>query len=273
MAHIKRSISVITHLKGKANSVYPYIAKEATSMALRSIIFDCDGVLMDSEPVHFAAYKKTLGAEGEVLSEESYKERYLAMDDRGAFAKFYQDIGKPLDQEALEILINRKTQVFQELVRTEGILAFPAVPELVMAAAQRYPLAIASGARKHELEMILESAGLRSYFEVIISADDVQKGKPHPESYLKAVEELNNSGKRQTPIKPDECVVIEDSREGIASAHQAGIKCIAVATSYPSFELANADLVVPNLAALKMSQIEDLFHPHAPQPAPQPQSN
>jgi len=143
----------------------------------------------------------------------------------------------------------------------------------VMAVAQRYPLAVASGARKHELETLLEAAGIRRYFETVISSDDVENGKPHPESYLKALSELNASGKRHHPIKPEECVVIEDSKEGIASAHSAGMKCVAVATSFPTFELRVADLVVPAIAALKISQLEDLFYAPTPLPSPAPQNN
>ena len=173
----------------------------------------------------------------------------------------------------LKKLMEAKTQAFQAIIQNEGLMAYPAVPELVMAVSQRYPLAVASGARRHELETVLESAGVRSFFEVVVSADDVQYGKPHPESYLKAVEGLNATGKRTTPIRPEECVVIEDSKDGIASAHAAGMKCVAVATSFPMFELAHADLVVPALASLRVSQIEDLFHSPVPMPAPAPESN
>ena len=262
-----------TYLKSLRAGPYPYRAREA-NVALRAIVFDCDGVLIDSEPVHYIAFKKTLGSIGAILTEELYKERYLAMDDRGAFSKFFQDQGAPLPPEELERLMNQKAAVFEELVGTEGILPFPAVPELVMALSQRYPLAIASGARKHELEILLETAGIRPYFEAVISADDVERGKPDPESYLRAIDALNASGKRPTAIRPEECVVIEDSKEGVTSAHGAGMKCVAVATSYPAFELSRADLVVPTVAALRISQIEDLFHPPTPLPvAPQSQPN
>lgn len=263
----------IAYLKNTANGTYPYKSKEVNKVSLRSIIFDCDGVLLDSEPLHFAALKKTLGADDSVLTEEIYKERYLALDDKGCITKFFKESGKLLSIDELNTLIEKKTQIFQDLVATEGILPFPSVPEFVMAVAQRYPLAVASGARKHELEMLLEAAGIRRYFENVISADDVEKGKPNPESYLKALENLNTSGKRTTPIRPDEVVVIEDSREGIASAHSAGMKCVAVSTSFPAFELSIADLVVPSIAALKISQIEDLFYSPAPLPIPSQHNN
>lgn len=262
-----------TYLKNRTASAYAYKVREGSPMALRAIIFDCDGVLVDSEPVHFSAFRKTLEAHGGNLSEELYKERYLALDDKGVFTRFYQDQGIPLLIEDLTKLIAEKGAAFQELIQSEGVMAYPAVPEFVMAASQRYPLAIASGARRHELEVLLEAAGIRPYFETIISADDVENGKPNPESYLKAVEGLNASGKRTSAIRPEECAVIEDSREGIVSAHTAGMKCIAVATSYPTFELSHADLVLPALASLKISQVEDLFHPPSLLAVPAPQNN
>src|SRR5262249_52016460 len=151
-----------THLKNHYGGAYPY-RKEASPVALRSIIFDCDGVLIDSEPVHLAAFRKVLGVGPEILSEDLYKERYLAMDDRGAITRFYEDHQKTLSQAELNQLLEKKTAIYQELVRTEGLLPFPAVPEFVMAVSQRYPLAVASGARRHEVEMALESAGIRTY--------------------------------------------------------------------------------------------------------------
>jgi len=259
------------HLKRSPRPTYPLKSMENQPIHLRAVIFDCDGVLIDSEPLHFSAFKKILGSEGESLSEELYKQKYLALDDRGAIAKFYQETDQPLRLEQLDELMKKKTEIYQDLIKNDGVMAFPAVPEFVMAVSQRYPLAVASGSRRHEVELVLEAAGIRNYFEVIVSADDVKNGKPDAESYLKAVEALNSSGKRPTAIRPEECVVIEDSKDGIRSAHTAKMKVIAVATSYPTFELSKADLVIPNLAALKVSQLEDLFTaPPAPKPVPSP---
>src|SRR5204863_4106170 len=139
------------YLKNRPTGAYPYKVREGGSVALRAIIFDCDGVLVDSEPVHFSAFRKTLESRGASLSEEAYKERYLALDDRGVFTRYFQDQGKPLATAELGELIEEKGAAFQTLIQSEGIMAYPAVPELVMAASQRYPLAIASGARRHEL--------------------------------------------------------------------------------------------------------------------------
>src|SRR6185503_11912714 len=102
-------------------------------MALRSIIFDCDGVLIDSEPLHFTAFKKTLGKQADQLTWGLYKERYLARDDRGAFSRFYEDAGTPISPDQLQELMGKKSEVFKELITTEGLLPFPSVPEFVMA--------------------------------------------------------------------------------------------------------------------------------------------
>ena len=262
-----------TYLKNSPSKTYAYKVMDISPTVLRAVIFDCDGVLIDSEPLHFSSFKKALGEEGHSLTEEIYKEHYLALDDRGAFKRFFESAKEPLKETLLNELMEKKSQIFQELVQSEGLLAYPAVPEFVMSVAQRYPLAVASGARRHEVEMALESAGIRAYFEAIVTADDVQNGKPHPESYLRAVEALNATGKRSTAIRPAECLVIEDSKHGILSAHSAGMKCLAVATSYPPFELKMADLVVPNLASLRMSQLEDLFHSPQPLPLASPHTN
>lgn len=263
----------LTYLKNTRAATYPYGVMDSGPV-LRSVIFDCDGVLVDSEPLHFSAFKKVLGKAGESFTEEIYKDQYLAMDDRGAFRTFFERSGNVLSDADLKDLMDKKTAVYQELVQSEGLLPYPAVPEFVMAVSQRYPLAVASGARRHEVEMVLEAAGIRPYFEAVITSDDVEHGKPHPESYLKAIEALNASGKRPTAIRPEECLVIEDSKHGILAAHTAGMKCVAVATSYPTFELKSADLVVPSISSLRVSQLEDLFH-NTPKPHPvaSPQTN
>jgi HAD superfamily hydrolase (TIGR01509 family) len=262
----------ITSLKKHRHAAYPY-KMEVGHVSLRAIIFDLDGVLVDSEPLHLSAFRKALGTDGSKLTDELYTDRYLSLSDRDAFAAFHRDMKKPLSQDELAQFMNKKAEIFSALVQTEGLLPYPAVPELVMALAQRYPLAVASGARRNEVEFVLESAGIRSYFEALVSSDDVKNGKPDPESFLQSVELLNASGKRPTAIRPDECVVIEDSKANVVAAHQAGMKCVAVATSYPAFELSAADLVVPSIAALKISQVEDLFQAPAPLPLPSTHPN
>jgi beta-phosphoglucomutase-like phosphatase (HAD superfamily) len=233
-------------------------------MPLRAIIFDCDGVLVDSEPLHLQAFREVLKKEGIEVSREDYLEKYLALDDRDCFQAVFKEQGRGLAPERLASLMKEKAQVYARLTHEGGLLVFPGVPEFVMAVSQSYPLAIASGALKDEVEQALQTAGIRPYFEAIVTAGDVANGKPHPDPYLKALELLNASGKRPTPILPQECVVIEDARNGVTAAHAAGMKCAAIPSSHPAYELAAADLVVSEIAALKLVQLEDLFVPSVP---------
>jgi beta-phosphoglucomutase-like phosphatase (HAD superfamily) len=117
----------------------------------------------------------------------------------------------------------------------------------VRAAAQRYPLAIASGARGTEIRQILAEGGLDTYFSAIISAEDVRSGKPHPEPFLRAHEKLKE---RHRSLTPAECVAVEDSIGGIQSAHEAGMRCLAIAHSYSPERLraANPEWVIDSIA-------------------------
>lgn len=236
-------------------------------MPLRAIIFDCDGVLVDSEPLHLKAFQEVLKSEGIDVDRQDYVEKYLALDDKTCFQTIFKERGRELTPEHLDSLMKRKASAYARATR-EGLLVFPGVPEFVMAASQHYALAVASGALRQEVEQALEAAGIRAYFEAIVTANDVTNGKPDPEPYLAALERLNASGKRPR-ISPQECVVIEDARHGVMAAHSAGMKCVAISTSHPVYELSAADLVVPEIASLKLVQIEDLFQVRAPLPQPE----
>ena len=139
-----------------------------------------------------------------------------------------------------------------------GIRPFPGVKELVPLAAARYPLAIASGALRSEIEAIMERIGLRKYFQVIVSSEDTNEGKPDPEIFMKALALLNQSQFEGQQLHPSECLVIEDSKEGILGARRAGIKCLAVTNSHPAEELKEADAVVPSLEEVTIAFLEQL---------------
>jgi HAD superfamily hydrolase (TIGR01509 family) len=143
------------------------------------------------------------------------------------------------------------------------MVVFPGVKQLVPELAARFPLAVASGALRDEIELVLQSFGLRNFFRAIASAEDVAAGKPDPGIFLKALQGINaglNESERSTElIRPSECLVIEDSKEGILAARRAGMKCLAVANSYPAGELASATAVVESLAEVAIPLLESLF--------------
>ena len=222
---------------------------------LKAILFDCDGVIADTEPLHLAAFKQTLADEGILLTDKQYYEEYLALDDRGCFKKAYSQYTKELSSRKLTELVARKAHYFEPVLE-KNLKLFPGVAEFIKIAAESYPLAIASGARQHEIDLILSYGQLKDYFQAIISADDVVNGKPDPESFLRACESVRGI---DDSITPASCLVIEDSFHGIHAARAAGMRCLAVTNSYPKEQLTEADLVVESLAGLSLAQLQILF--------------
>lgn len=225
---------------------------------LRAIIFDFNGILVDDEPIHLELFQKVLKEEGISISEKDYYVRYLGMDDRGCFKAAYQDHGRKLDASSLAELVRRKARYYRETIE-KRITVFPGVKKLIPTLSARFPLAIASGALRNEIEMILRSIGLKKHFKVIVSAEDVSEGKPSPEIFLKALGLLNQQNISGQPILPSQCLVVEDSKEGIMGARHAGIKCLAVTNSHPPEELREADVIVSSLEEVAISFLQRLF--------------
>jgi HAD superfamily hydrolase (TIGR01509 family) len=224
---------------------------------LRAIIFDFDGVIVDTERIHFEALKYILEEEKIPITWEEYTQTYLAMDDKSCLRTAFAQHGRPLTQAREDELLERKASHFF-LAMPDTFTLFPGVERFIRQAAERYPLAIASGALRNEIEFILGKVGLREFFPVIVAADDVVKGKPHPEAYVTALARLNRLISSR-PVRPTECLVIEDSRHGVAAATAAGMRCLAVSNSYPPELLTAAHLVVKGLEELDLTQVEDLF--------------
>ena len=224
---------------------------------LRAVIFDFNGIIVDDEPIHFRLFQRVLGEEGIALTEQDYYARYLGFDDRGAFIAGFRENSRSLTAEKLHELIERKADYYQEAIRNH-VTVFPGVKNLVSDLAQTLPLAVASGALRHEIETILKTAGLLNHFRAIVAAEDVTQGKPEPEIYLKALAALNARGGNGKPIEAADCVVIEDSKEGIRGARRAGMKCLAVTNSHPAELLGDADAVVKSLEDVKLSFLQTM---------------
>ena len=225
---------------------------------LRAILFDFDGVIADSEPAHLRAFRAVMAGEGVELTEETYTSRYLGLDDRTCLRATLRDAGKTVSDEALEVLFRRKSEHYLQGLR-EGAALRPGAGDFIRRASSRYPLTVASGALRNEIELVLEGADLRACFVDIVSAEDVQRCKPHPEPFLTALNRLNGRLEPSPPIRPAECLVIEDALHGIAAAHEAGMKCLAVAGSCPAYRLGAADAVAQTLEALPLERIEGMF--------------
>ncbi|HXG43963.1 MAG TPA: HAD family phosphatase [Gemmatimonadales bacterium] len=206
----------------------------------RAILFDFNGVIVNDEPQHCDALIATLATYGYTLDRERYYREYLGFDDRECFRYTFERMGQPADESRLQEAIARKAALYEQAIRASMVLV-PGALEFVRAAARDgYRLAVVSGALRREVELVLREAGLGTYFDVIVAAEDVRACKPDPEGYLRAREQLG--------VLPEQCVVIEDSLPGLAAARAAGMRCVMVATSHPAAELAAADLVWPDLS-------------------------
>lgn len=226
---------------------------------LSAIIFDFDGVIADSEPLHFAALRLTLAEIDISLNESDYYANYLGYDDRGCFIAALTAHQRPAHPSVVEPLMQRKARAYLESVK-DHLVIFPGVREFVAEAAAAYPLAIASGALRHEIEFILEQAGLRNAFLHITGAEDVAKGKPNPEPFLHAMAALNRQRQNQT-IVSESCLVIEDSIPGLRAAKAASMKVLAIANTHTIQDLHEAHAVAPSLSQVRLSELRERLWP------------
>ena len=213
---------------------------------IRALIFDFNGVLADDDPIHMQALREVAREEGLEFTDEEYLDRYLPLNDWDCFKMLYQKHSAPLPAHKLDELIRRKSVYYFRAIADKSVM-FGAAPAAVQAAAGKCQLAIASGAKIDEIRHILTEAGLHGCFGAIISAEDVEFGKPHPEPFLRAFAKLKE---REPSLKASECVAVEDSLGGIQSAHEAGMRCVGVAHSYDRERLksANPEWIIDSIA-------------------------
>ena len=229
--------------------------------ALQGIIFDFDGVIADSEPLHLKAFQRALAIEGISLDANEYFQRYLGYDDVGVFEALARDRRLGWTGRHITELVTRKGMKLQTLI-SDGEVLFPGAAAFVQAAAAEVPVAIASGALRHEIVQILEAAGLEQLFAAIVASGDTPESKPSPAPYLLAFERLQERAVNQ--LDPQRCVAIEDSVWGLESARQAGLRCVGVTTSYSAAELPAAELIVEGLHTLTLPMLDTLVErgPH-----------
>lgn len=210
-------------------------------MSIAAIVFDFDGVLADSEMLHLRVYQELLAPSGITITTDQYYAEYLGLDDEGVFQQIAIDRKLMLGDEEIEMLIAEKARRFEKLVSTSDVL-YPAAAACVRRLGAAWPLGIASGARRSEIELMLRGAGLLEAFRFIVSSGDTDHGKPAPDPYLLAA--------RQHGVPPSACVAIEDSHAGLDSARAAGMRTIAITHTYPRDTLGSADAIVDALDEL-----------------------
>ena len=224
----------------------------------RAVLFDFDGVLVNSEPLHFQAFQEVLAAEKIPLTEAEYYEELIGFDDKGAFRYVFQKRGLPLAPKTFLSLMANKSRVMMDLIGRRQFSALPGVEQFVRGLWRDRPLAICSGALREEIEAMLEGVSLRDCFGVITAAEDVTVGKPDPQGYLLTVGRV--SEKIKEPLTPADCLIVEDAPAVIRSVKAVGFPVLAVATSYNPEKLTEADWVVKSLRPQEVRRVI----PHLP---------
>lgn len=219
---------------------------------LRAIVFDFDGVIANSEPLHFQAFRDVLSANGLTFDERDYYAQYLGFDDVGVFQAVGVQRGADWTPARIRELVADKA-VRLEAMEHDGAILFPGAADAIRRAAATVPIAIASGARGEEIRRVLHREHLASYFTAIVAAEDTAVSKPAPDPYLRVLARLvPATGANLTGA---ECVAIEDSVWGLASARSAGLKTVGVTHTYDAAALTTADLVIESLDALDIEQL------------------
>ena len=225
---------------------------------LQAAVFDFDGVIVNSEPLHFAAFQQVLRPLGIDFSWDDYTVLYLGFDDRDVFRQAFRQGGRRVKDEELPALIDAKARAFETLAEERGAVPYPGVVELISGLARDVPVALCSGALRRDVEPILKKLGLWTSFNVLVTADDVPVSKPDPASYVLAVLRLADAA--GCSIDASRCVAVEDTPAGIEAAAGAGLRVLAVANTYEAGRLTGAVRVVDSLAGVTPGDLARLIH-------------
>jgi HAD superfamily hydrolase (TIGR01509 family) len=205
----------------------------------RGVIFDLDGVLINSEPLHCQAFQQILGAYGVSLTDRDYFTSYIVYSDREVLERLLPD------RQALDAAVAAKERRYWELVEA-GVPPFPDGLALLRKT-NGWRVGLATGSIRREAELALRSLGVRDRFEVIVAREDCRKGKPDPEPFLRAAQGLH--------LPPRQCVVVEDTPGGVQAAKAAGMIALAVTHSCSRSKLMGADLVVDDLGTVDLGGV------------------
>jgi beta-phosphoglucomutase len=215
-----------------------------------AVIFDMDGVIVDSNPYHKIVLRQFCQKHGIFLSEEQLKTSVFGRTNKDWLTAVF---GKDLTPEKFREYEDEKESIFRriyapEIKPVDGLIRF--LDQLESASITR---AIATSAPPGNVDFTLEYTGTKKYFDTIVDGDGVKHSKPHPEIYLKTANQIG--------FEPEKCVVFEDSLSGVESAHTAGCKVIGITTTHQREEFNGTELVIDNFNDIGLPDLERLFHP------------
>lgn len=228
---------------------------------IRAILFDFNGVIINDEPIQFAAYQKILADRGMELTERDYYAS-LGMDDWAFVRANFARAGREYDDQSARDIVEAKSAEHRRIM-SEDLPLFPGVVTFIKDAARHFSVGVVSMARRVEIDYVLERAGLADTFPMIISTEDAKACKPDPDCYLRGRSRLNlwRDAQGKQALSPTEILVIEDSPPGVRAARAAELYALGVTNTVSAEELraAGANVVTNSLADWTADAVRHLF--------------
>jgi beta-phosphoglucomutase len=215
---------------------------------LHAVVFDMDGVIIDSEPNHYRAICEAIGEEM-TLTYDDFLSRFAGSDERYAMGEMAKELGIPYDENLFQEWSKRKAEAYAQFV-SESATPMPGAVDFVLSVSRELPVGLATSSRRSDVDTALQvMAGgrLEGVFQTIVTTEDVAMPKPDPATYAKAVENLG--------AKPSGCLALEDSPNGVRSAKRAGLRVVGVSAMHGSEKLSEADVVVPDLRGASLGRL------------------
>jgi beta-phosphoglucomutase len=230
-------------------------------MALKAVLFDFNGVIINDEPLHQKLIEQLLIEENLRPNPQEFRQICLGRSDRACLVDLLALRGRVVTEDYLTKLIARKSVAYKQQLETIAKLPiYPGLTDLIFQVrSAQLPLAVVSGAVRAEIEFVLQRIDLAQYFAVIVAGDEITVSKPEPEGYLLAVERLN----QQYPhlkLQPQECLAIEDTPAGMQAAKRAGMQVVGVANTYPFHMMQRqANWAVDYLSELELDRVREVY--------------
>lgn len=219
------------------------------SNTTRAVIWDMDGVLVDTAPFHLKTWQEAFRKKGVTFTEDDFRRVFGQRAD----AIVRNTLSQALSQNEVDTIVEQKNMNFRQAAR-HSIKPLPGAIELIKLLAESgFRIALASSAPVENIRLLTETLGIYHLFQSIISGRDVPESKPSPQLFLLAARRLG--------VDPENCVVIEDAIAGVTAARRAGMHCVAVTSTNAREHLQEADLIVDTLKSVTVEELEKLFHP------------
>ena len=219
---------------------------------LKGVVFDMDGVIIESEHTHYQAICEAMGDEMD-QTYQTFLSKCTGGDERFAMGRLAEFSGIEYDESIFQHWSQRKAEAYRRLV-SESAKAMPGAIELVCSVAEKFPVGLATGSRRSDVEAAfstLAGGKLNGLFQSIVTSDDVAKTKPDPATYAKAAEGMG--------VSPSDCLAIDDSPNGVSSAKKAGMKVLGITAIHDDSSLRDADWHLRSLEEVLLGDLINLF--------------